>query len=674
MRYVATLRAVRMAIALSVGLSAMNSLNAQSLTWLGTLRGTGSSVASGVSADGSAVVGYSIAANNLRRAFRWTASNNQMQDLGTLGGNQSVAYGVSADGSVVVGWALDTSNRHRAFRWTASNNQMQDLGTLGGNESVAYGVSANGSVVVGMAADTDNRARAFRWVNGTMQNLGAFEGNYSWARGVSADGSAVVGYSIAANNLRRAFRWTVSNNQIQDLGTLGGAESFAYGVSDDGSVVVGYAFNMSGDWRAFRWTASNNQMQDLGTLGGSRSFAFGVSANGAVVVGWASNSSGLQRAFRWTTNGEMEDLNITYASLLTNGSSLRSANAISPDGRYIVGWGYNAATERNEAYLLDTASSCTAHNGDVDESGCVDDADLLAVLFAFGNSGLSLGRVDVNCDGTVDDADLLIVLFNFGLGCGGGTRESVYISDRDAQRGVLRYDIQSNTASTFGRCAQDFCYGIAKHPSDGTIWISRHIGRYIDVLDANGQCIRQIALPQNASNPRGMDIHPTTQKVTVSAGQLYCYDPQTDSWSTLNLPSGVGFPTGVEWNRTGDFLYVTTSTGCLLKYTHSNGCPTTVVAQNISGGGYSADLAVLPNGNILMGRANTIVEMDANCNLVAVRFNLGSNSVTGVAVDSAGTVWATTYENGTLYKSVGSTMQSVLQVGIQKLGDGLIVK
>jgi hypothetical protein len=50
----------------------------------------------------------------------------------------------------------------------------------------------------------------------------------------------------------------------------------------------------------------------------------------------------------------MEDLNTTYAHLLTNGSELRIAYAVSPDGRYIVGSGYNAATERFEAFLLDT--------------------------------------------------------------------------------------------------------------------------------------------------------------------------------------------------------------------------------------------------------------------------------------------------------------------------------
>ncbi|MEN3001948.1 MAG: hypothetical protein ABDI19_08920 [Armatimonadota bacterium] len=52
---------------------------------------------------------------------------------------------------------------------------------------------------------------------------------------------------------------------------------------------------------------------------------------------------------------------------------------------------------------------------DTNRDGCVDDADLLAVLFAFGQTGST--PADVNCDGIVDDADLLAVLFAFGQGC-----------------------------------------------------------------------------------------------------------------------------------------------------------------------------------------------------------------------------------------------------------------
>jgi len=64
---------------------------------------------------------------------------------------------------------------------------------------------------------------------------------------------------------------------------------------------------------------------------------------------------------------------------------------------------------------IDDVETYVPAPGDVDDNGCVDDADLLQVLFAFGSTGSN--DADVNCDQVVDDADLLIVLFNFGAGC-----------------------------------------------------------------------------------------------------------------------------------------------------------------------------------------------------------------------------------------------------------------
>lgn len=78
-----------------------------------------------------------------------------------------------------------------------------------------------------------------------------------------------------------------------------------------------------------------------------------------------------------------------------------------------------ACAKADDLLIGALGGTCTPcpENGDVDNNGCVDDADLLAVLFAFGSSGCNLGCVDANADGVVDDADLLIVLFNFGSGC-----------------------------------------------------------------------------------------------------------------------------------------------------------------------------------------------------------------------------------------------------------------
>ncbi|MCX7924625.1 MAG: hypothetical protein N2554_02295 [Fimbriimonadales bacterium] len=78
----------------------------------------------------------------------------------------------------------------------------------------------------------------------------------------------------------------------------------------------------------------------------------------------------------------------------------------------------NAGTGSQAAFEFDyfETNIPVAPLGDVNADGCVDDADLLAVLFAFGNTGDCLDE-DINSDGVVDDADLLSVLFAFGTGC-----------------------------------------------------------------------------------------------------------------------------------------------------------------------------------------------------------------------------------------------------------------
>jgi probable HAF family extracellular repeat protein len=383
----------------------------QTLDWLGTA-GDSESRAYAVSADGGVVVG-----RTLGTGFTWGMRLYSFRWIRSSGGHrlirndlESEAHGVSAEGNIIVGWSRNDRHRPRAYRWTAGVG-LQDLGTLGGEESRAMAVSADGRVVVGWAQNGQFLVRAFRWENGIMQDLGTLGGEESRAMAVSADGRVVVGWAEDGQFRVRAFRW--ENGVMQNLGTLHG-RSEALGVSADGSVVVGFYINAAGYQRAFRWTAAEG-MQDLGALPGTiQSIAYGVSAYGNVVVG----SSG-DRAVRWTAAGRIEDLNISYANLLFNGSRLERASAVSPDGRYIVGYGtyytYQGGRSYTNAYQLDTG--CVAHNGDVDYNRCVDDADLLAVIFAFGNRGIHIGRVDVNCDGAVDDADLLTVLFNFGSGC-----------------------------------------------------------------------------------------------------------------------------------------------------------------------------------------------------------------------------------------------------------------
>jgi hypothetical protein len=61
----------------------------------------------------------------------------------------------------------------------------------------------------------------------------------------------------------------------------------------------------------------------------------------------------------------MQDLNVIY--LHQDVTALWEARAISPDGRYIVGNGYNAATGRDEAYLLDTQGTSSVEESSESE-------------------------------------------------------------------------------------------------------------------------------------------------------------------------------------------------------------------------------------------------------------------------------------------------------------------
>ncbi len=83
--------------------------------------------------------------------------------------------------------------------------------------------------------------------------------------------------------------------------------------------------------------------------------------------------------------------------------------ALVDSGRFAIGGVANDFTESHRmrhAFVLLVALA-----GDTNGDGCVDDTDLVNVLFAFGSDE---PNADLNDDGIVDDADLLEVLFNFG--------------------------------------------------------------------------------------------------------------------------------------------------------------------------------------------------------------------------------------------------------------------
>jgi len=328
--------------------------SAASFTPLGDLPGGATeSTATGVSADGAVVVGFSNSSDATPEAFRWTAAADELQGLGDLGATPlSQATGVSGDGSIVVGFSNSNRGTPEAFVWTAAEGLL-GLDVLGGAPpfSEALAISADGSTIVGRGSSTMGEAAWFRDApSGTLMALDDLAGGSapaSAATAVSADGSVAVGWGEDTQG-RRAVRWIlpVESPQLLGAGDLpdGPGDPFAEatGVSADGSVVVGWGTGTMG-MEAFVWDATGG-LRGLGgelQIGGFMSAATGVSGDGSLVVGRSatnSNATGTQ-AFIWDATNGMRPL----ADVLAAGGvdlqdrDLIEANAISRDGTTIVG-------------------------------------------------------------------------------------------------------------------------------------------------------------------------------------------------------------------------------------------------------------------------------------------------------------------------------------------------
>ncbi len=498
----------------------------QKLTWLGTLGGN-ESVAYGVSNNGI-VVGMARNAQGQRRAFRWQCGT--MTDLGTLGGAESEARDISANGNVIVGWSMVNATLMRAFKYQSGG--MTNLGSLvPGGASAAFGVSANGNVVVGWStaacpydyidpnydcvSGTINMMAACKWVGNTISQVGTCykdtcpgyeHGHISAANGVSKDGLVWVGYErhwdtgYASGNFWRAIKNGAS------LGPWA-----AFGANGDGSRVVGQSHTMCFHpdmgyydcYPAHAWPGGYLTPTSVSNPNGptpTNGAAYSVTDNGAVVVG---TYAGAARRWKITTSGiQMENLNTSYASLLSPGSSLKVAYDISSNGRYIVGQGYNAATGRNEAFLLDTWTSCYL--------------------------------------------------------CSPYT---VLLGDRDLQRGVLSHDPDSDGGfSVQGHCPPQgirYYYGLDVHPVTGEIWACDILANQIVRLSATGNCLQTIPMPAGYTGvPTGLSIHPDGRylHVTNQGQRIDAYDIQLGQWvATTTIPQA-GSLYGLQW--VADALYV----------------------------------------------------------------------------------------------------------------------
>jgi probable HAF family extracellular repeat protein len=284
-----------------------------------------------ISRDGKTIVGTVPDSGGIYHAAIWQGGKN-WKILGEFsgavsgeGGAVSVALGVSADGSVIVGQAYVSLSKSVAFRWDPANG-MVNLGTFDegvNSDSSSLAISADGGVVIGWdykqgfippgpGGAAENGRRGAIWLDGKERLLHPFGwAGEAWA--TNNNGSIIVGqfHPLDASETNgitggaSTYLWTAWNGNFEDLGAvqapigggaLGNYVSQPYAVSDDGSVIGGDT-GVSQKF-AMIWTRATGMMYvtDFLTMNGvtdqnswvTLSRTVYISPDGRVVVGYGA--------------------------------------------------------------------------------------------------------------------------------------------------------------------------------------------------------------------------------------------------------------------------------------------------------------------------------------------------------------------------------------------------
>jgi probable HAF family extracellular repeat protein len=188
--------------------------------------------------DNSQIVGAGTFAGSLgTTAFLY--SGGVAHDLGTLGtGTSSLAWAINNGGQLVgeSTIALGNETRH-AFLY--ENDEMFDLGTLGGSTSRATAINNLGQIV-GEAANSSNKAHAFLYENGVMHDLGSLGGNSTTALSINDLGQVVGFGQLAGSTAGRAFLY--KDGVMHDMNDLidplsGWVLTTAADINDNGLIV-----------------------------------------------------------------------------------------------------------------------------------------------------------------------------------------------------------------------------------------------------------------------------------------------------------------------------------------------------------------------------------------------------------------------------------------------------
>ncbi|MCS7300889.1 MAG: hypothetical protein NZ556_04970 [Fimbriimonadales bacterium] len=324
--------------------------------------------------------------------------------------NATVA-GISGNNIAWQGQSASTGQAFDTFATTIGGGSVNLSQTPLGNGRDSYPVDIEGQYVLwnGIGANTNNfdvfvssptatrNLSQLRFGGGTT--AGVREGN---GVAVFANGNAFwTGKHSTTGDKYHLFHYNWSSNNSVNLvrEAVGNRDTEAIYLAHNGVEQVLWAVR---DSTGTRYEVYLSTPRIPTTLQGTVSIP-GFSGNTAQIALTIRQFDPYTGAVAATHTGNM-NANSTYSIAVTpglyNGLRITAPRCLArniPGLRRLLG-----------ATTLDFSLTI----GDINGDNVIDDADLLEVLFNFGNS--TTNPVDLNGDGVVDDADLLIVLFNFG--------------------------------------------------------------------------------------------------------------------------------------------------------------------------------------------------------------------------------------------------------------------
>lgn len=313
-----------------------------------TMRGAHYTVPGDLSANGRVLTLNSERTNYLYQAARQVRPR-PAQVIPMSFPAESTATGLSADGSVVVGFTYNAASVARGFLWSKETGTF-DLSSDPDLYFSCDGVSGNGRVAFGTYLAPNEHYQPYFWSAETgLQPLHISGYSQGYAGGSSHDGNVIVGYVGFDGINNFACRW-VTRGDVELLDP-GATNSYATGVTPDGSFVIGGQDTPGGISRAFYW-GHGFGMQWVEPMDAYRILHFyDVAADGQRIVG-AAYTNDISTAVLWTPDDGLQKFDELYGAALPRGATFSSAYAISADGRWIAGT--IQVRGMSKGYLLDT--------------------------------------------------------------------------------------------------------------------------------------------------------------------------------------------------------------------------------------------------------------------------------------------------------------------------------